>query len=200
MSEQPRKIARDGAAVPPLIREEPERDPGVFTVSNFMSLSRIPLGLVFLVTNDPRVLAAVVVAAAATDFLDGVIARLSGTMSKIGLLLDPLCDKVFVLLGLVSFLPGSHLDWAALLVLLLRDIFTAGSYLLGRAVGRLIPFHSRFPGKVATSLQLLTLLALIFWPPYVPLLVIVVGVASVYSIVDYGMSALREQQRGAMAG
>ncbi len=175
-------------------------DSGFLTVSNLLSLSRVPLGVALLGLEDARWLAAVVALAAVTDLLDGFIARVSGTVSHVGLLLDPLCDKIFVLLGLISFLPGPHLDWAGLLVLILRDIFTAGSYLLGRMFGRVIPFRPRWPGKAATALQLLTLLALIFRPPYVPLLVLAVGLVSVYSIVDYGMSALREEQRGAVAG
>lgn len=175
-------------------------DPGFLTVSNLLSLSRIPLGIVFLAVSDPRVLGAVVVAGAVTDLLDGALARVSHTVSHIGLLLDPFCDKLFVLLGLVSFLPGPHLDWAGLIILLLRDIFTAGSYLLGRLAGKVIPFRPRWGGKIATALQLLTLLALIFGPAYVPLLVILVGIASVYSIVDYGMSAVREEQRQAADG
>ncbi len=172
-----------------------DRDPGFLTVSNLLSLSRIPLGFIFLGVRDPAWLALVVAVGAVTDLLDGFIARISGTVSHVGLLLDPLCDKLFVLLGLLSFLPGPHLDWAGFVVLILRDLFTAGSYLLGRAFGRIIPFRPRWGGKVTTALQLLTLLALLFWPVYVAVLVILVGIVSVYSIVDYGMSALRENQR-----
>jgi len=160
-----------------------------------LSLSRIPLGIAFAVASGPTLLAALVVAAAATDVLDGFIARVSGTVSHIGLLLDPLCDKLFVLLALSAFLAGASLDWASFLVLILRDIFTAGCYFLGRLVGRVIPFRPRWPGKIATSLQLLTLLALIFRPRYVPLLVILVGLTSVWSIIDYGTSALKRPWR-----
>lgn len=176
-----------------------DHDPGFLTVSNLLSLSRIPLGVTFLGLNDPLWMAGIVFLGGLTDLLDGVIARLSRTVSQVGLLLDPFCDKLFVLLCLVSFLPGPHLDWAAFLILILRDIFTGGSYLLGRIVGRVIPFRPRWGGKVVTFLQLLVLLALIFWPEYVPLLIVLLGVMSVYSIVDYGTSALREEQRRRLA-
>lgn len=175
-------------------------DAGFLTVSNLLSLSRIPLGISFLALEDARWMALVVAVGGLTDLLDGFIARVSRTVSHVGLLLDPFCDKLFVLLCLISFIPGEHLDWAAFLILILRDIFTGGSYLLGRLLGRVIPFRPRWGGKIVTFLQLLTLLALIFWPGYVPLLVILVGLTSVYSIVDYGMSALREEQRQALAG
>ncbi len=171
-------------------------DPGFLTVSNLLSLSRIPLGVTFLGLQDPFWMAGVVFLGGLTDLLDGMIARLSRTVSHVGLLLDPFCDKLFVLLCLVSFLPGPHLDWAGFLILILRDVFTAGSYLLGRLVGRVIPFRPRWGGKAVTFLQLLTLLALIFWPEYVPLLIVLLGATSVYSIIDYGTSAIREEQRG----
>lgn len=138
-------------------------------------------------------MAGLVIAAALTDILDGFIARVSGTMSHVGLLLDPLCDKLFILCSLSAFVARPDLDWASFLILILRDIFTAGSYFLGRLIGFVIPFRARWGGKIATGLQLLALLALIFDPRYVPLLVLLVGVVSVYAIIDYGSYALRRK-------
>lgn len=169
-------------------------DPGFLTVSNLLSLSRIPLALCFLVVHEPGWLTAVVVAGAATDLLDGAVARLSGTVSEMGVLLDPFCDKLFVLIGLISFLPAPTLDWAGFLILVLRDVFTAGTYLLGRLVGHRYPFRSRWGGKVTTALQLATLLALLYWPDYVPLFILAVGVASVYAILDYGVALARAER------
>ena len=82
-------------------------DPGFLTLSNLLSLSRVPLGVAFIAVADPMLMAMLVAVAAATDVLDGFIARVSGTVSHIGLLLDPLCDKLFVLLALSAFLAGS---------------------------------------------------------------------------------------------
>lgn len=177
-----------------------EHDPGFLTFSNLLSLSRVPLGFLFLVVSDRTWLAVLVAAGAATDLLDGLIARLSGTVSELGILLDPFCDKVFVLVGLLSFLPGGSLDWAGFLILVLRDIFTAGSYLVGRLAGRTVPFRSRPGGKLTTGLQLLTFFALLFWPKAVPLLIVLVGVASVYAIIDYGMYSTRVSQTGRSGG
>jgi len=183
------------AEVRELAPEETARhDPGFLTVSNLLSLSRIPLGVVFLLTSDARVLAGVVIAGALTDLLDGFIARVSGTTSEVGILLDPFCDKIFVLLGVVSFLPGGQLDWAGFLILVLRDVFTGGSYLVSRLVGPDMAPRSRMAGKVTTFFQLITLLALIFWPKYVSLFILVVGIGSVYAIIDYTIFLIRKGQ------
>ena len=172
-------------------------DPGFLTLSNLLSLSRIPLGLAFMVASDPGLMAILVGTAGATDILDGFIARVSGTRSHIGLLLDPLCDKLFVLLALAGFLVGGSLDWASFLILILRDLHAAGSYFLARLVSIIIPFRPRWAGKIATGLQFLTLLALIFDPAYVPALVLLVGVTSVWAIIDYGTHCLRRRWKNA---
>lgn len=172
-----------------------ERDPGFLTVSNLLSLSRVPLAFLLLAVDDPRLLALIVAISAGTDLLDGVLARISGTVTEIGVLLDPFCDKFFVTVGLISFLPGGNLDWAGFLILILRDVFTAGSYLLARLVGRILPFRSRLPGKIATGLQVLTFFALIFRPDLVPLCILAVGGVSVWAIIDYGVFGLRIQDR-----
>ncbi len=189
------------AEVRELLPEETVRhDPGFLTVSNLLSLSRIPLGVMFLLTSDARVLAGVVIAGALTDLLDGFIARVSRTTSEVGILLDPFCDKIFVLLGVVSFLPGGQLDWAGFLILVLRDVFTGGSYLVSRLVGHVMAPRSRMAGKVTTFLQLNTLLALIFWPMYVPLFVLAVGIGSVYTIIDYTIFLIRKGQLARVRG
>ena len=172
-------------------------DPGFLTLSNLLSLSRIPLGLAFIVVSDPRMMALLVATAGATDVLDGFIARVSGTRSQVGLLLDPLCDKLFVLLALSGFLAAGSLDGVSFVILILRDLYTAGCYLLARLVSIIIPFKPRWPGKIATGLQFLTLLALIFNPRYVPALVFLVGVTSAWAIIDYGTHCLRRKWKRA---
>jgi phosphatidylglycerophosphate synthase len=165
---------------------------GFLTVGNILSLLRIPLGFLFLVVHDPGWVAMIVVIGAATDLLDGLIARLTHTESEIGALLDPFCDRIFVFLALVSFLPTGRIDWAGFLILMLRDIFTGGVFLVGRLAGKEMPFHSRLGGKVTTALQVAALLTLIFYPDYVKVPVYLAGVAAVYAIIDYGMAGVRK--------
>jgi phosphatidylglycerophosphate synthase len=165
---------------------------GFLTVGNFLSLLRIPLGFMFLIVSDPKWVATIVVAGAATDLLDGLIARVTHTESAIGAMLDPFCDRIFVFLALVSFLPTGRIDWAEFLILILRDIFTGGVFWVGRLAGKEMPFHSRMGGKVTTALQVVALLTLIFHPDYVKVPVYLAGVAAVYAIIDYGTAGIRK--------
>lgn len=166
-------------------------DAGFLTTANFLSLVRIPLGIAFLAVHEPAHAAAIVALGAATDLLDGLIARLTNTQSEIGALLDPLCDRVFVFLGLVSFLPTGNLDWAGFVILVLRDIFTGGVFVVTRLAGQHLPFHSRQGGRITTALQVVALFTLIFAPEYINVAILFVGAASVFAILDYGTAGLR---------
>ncbi|NNK48344.1 MAG: CDP-alcohol phosphatidyltransferase family protein [Gemmatimonadetes bacterium] len=170
---------------------------GFLTIGNILSLLRIPLGFMFLLVSEPKWVAAIVIAGAATDLLDGLVARVTHTESEIGALLDPFCDRVFVFLALVSFLPTGRIDWAAFLILILRDIFTGGVFLVGRLAGKEMPFHSRLGGKITTALQVAALLTLIFYPDYVKVPVYLAGVAAVYAIIDYGTAGVRKMNPAA---
>ncbi len=171
--------------------DDSEVGAGFLTPGNILSLSRIPLGVLFLAVNDQVGIALIVSAGALTDLLDGWVARITKTTSEIGALLDPFCDRIFVLLGLISFLPTGHLDWAGMLVLILRDLYTGGVYLVQRVAGRLVPFQSRPIGKITTALQVLALFTPIFRPELINGPIVLVGVVSVMAIIDYGMSGLR---------
>jgi len=164
---------------------------GFLTVSNLLSLVRIPLGFTFLALDDPILVAGVVAAGAVTDLLDGTIARLTGTQTEVGALLDPFCDRIFVFLALVSFLPSGQVEWAGFVILILRDIFTGGVFIISKLAGGQAPFHSRMGGRVTTSLQVVALFTLIFAPAWVMLPILAVGLASVYAIIDYGMAGIR---------
>ncbi len=166
-------------------------DHGFLTLANLLSLARIPLGVTFLALDDPIMLAAVVAAGAATDLLDGAIARLTRTQTEVGALLDPFCDRIFVFFALVSFLPSGYVDWAGFVILILRDIFTGGVFIISKLAGEPMSFYSRMGGRITTSLQIVALFTLIFAPVWVMVPIVLVGIASVYSIIDYGMAGIR---------
>ena len=66
----------------------------IFTISNFITFTRLILTLVFLylfVTDNNRVIAIVIYAvAASTDWMDGQIARMTKTVSWLGKVMDPI--------------------------------------------------------------------------------------------------------------
>ena len=78
----------------------------IFTISNFITFTRLILTLVFLylfVTDNNRVIAIVIYAvAASTDWMDGQIARMTKTVSWLGKVMDPICDRALLVTGVAG--------------------------------------------------------------------------------------------------
>ena len=109
----------------------------VLTVPNALSFARIAvLPFVLMDLLDGRYVRAFVLLAifAATDWLDGYLARRLDQVSRLGVLLDPISDRaLFVVVG-VGFVLADLLPLWALVVLLARDagVLLAGAVLLVR--------------------------------------------------------------------
>ncbi len=87
-------------------------------------------------------------AAAATDGLDGWLARRWNVSSELGRVLDPMADKILAAGVAVALWRWSALPGWFLLVVLARDLLIlAGSAVLVRRTG-LVP-SSNLPGKIA---------------------------------------------------
>lgn len=92
---------------------------------------------------------AVLVTAGATDFLDGWLARRTGNVTRIGELLDPIVDRLFIFAAAVTlYVHHSIPGWLAAVVIL-RDVFLWAlvPLLRSRRVSAL-PVH--YLGKAAT--------------------------------------------------
>jgi len=97
-----------------------------------------------------------------TDYFDGYVARAQGTVSKLGVFLDPIADKIMVAAVILILthnddIPGLHV--VAALVILLREIAVSGlrEFLAGLRVS--VPV-SRL-AKWKTTLQIIAFGALI---------------------------------------
>jgi cardiolipin synthase len=137
----------------------------VLTIPNLISFVRIASIPVFVVLlSDERteraglLLFAVV---AATDWLDGYVARRTGQISTLGKLLDPTADRLAIAAGLIVLtIAGAVPLWAVLLVVL-RDavVLLAGAVVLAT---RRVRIDVRRLGKVATFTLMLAIV-LVAW-------------------------------------
>jgi phosphatidylglycerophosphate synthase len=154
---------------------------------NALTLARLAMGLAFPFAAhewQPWL----ILIAAATDLIDGRLARWLGADGSTGRYLDPVADKVFVLGVLASVVGSGLVSPAALLLVISRDLVvvlgTAGLLLAGQGsvLRRLRP---SLLGKVTTALQLIYFF-LVFWVrgPVMPVLV-VVAVLSASAGIDY---------------
>ena len=163
---------------------------------NILSLSRLLLAVLF-VPAGRVVRIALICLAGATDFLDGWLARRTNTTTRWGALVDPIADRLFVLVAVVTYVLNGELTVVGSLLLLSRDIATALGYFVARVVPRLraVEFKARFPGKIVTVLQLVTLLALVVGAQPLTPFIALVAVASALAIADYAHTLLRASAR-----
>jgi cardiolipin synthase len=110
-----------------------QREAGLFTLPNAITFARLCAvpGAIWLMLQHRLDLAFwVFVAAGISDGIDGWLARVTDSRSKLGALLDPVADKallvsVYVALAAIGVLP----DWLAILVVF-RDLLIVGGVIV----------------------------------------------------------------------
>ena len=159
---------------------------------NVLSLSRVLLAVLFVPAGRAGRITLIVLAAA-TDFLDGWLARRTNNATRWGAVVDPIADRIFVLVAIVTYVLNGELSLLEMLLLLLRDIATAVGFLVARVVPslRTVELKARLPGKIATVLQLVTLIALVVNARPLTPYIVLVALASIVAIVDYTQAVLR---------
>jgi cardiolipin synthase len=136
---------------------EPKTEPSLlrqaFNVPNMLSLLRlagVPVFLWLLLgPKEDGWALAVLVFSALTDWLDGKLARWLDQMSRLGQLLDPAADRLYILATLVAFLLRGIIPWWAVVPLVLRELVLAVCVLVLRRRG-FAPPEVTYIGKGAT--------------------------------------------------
>ncbi|MFD1858527.1 CDP-alcohol phosphatidyltransferase family protein [Aeromicrobium camelliae] len=126
----------------------------LLTVPNILSLVRIALVPLFLwLVLGPQLdvaALAVLVVSGVTDYLDGKIARSLGQTSKLGAILDPVADRLYILAVVIGLGLRDIIPWWLAIILPLRDVFLFSLVPFLRTRGfSALPVH--FLGKAATA-------------------------------------------------
>ena len=125
----------------------------ILTIPNVLSFARllgVPLFLWLVLVPEADGWAFVVLAVSGiTDYLDGVIARATGQISRLGQLLDPLADRLYTVATLVGLALRAIIPWWLVVLILARDVML--TFVLARLRRRGVvglPVH--YLGKAAT--------------------------------------------------
>jgi len=100
----------------------------VLTVPNLLSALRllgVPVFLWLILGHHDGWAIALLMVSGVTDYLDGKIARAFGLESRIGALLDPLADRLYILTTLLGLAWRDVIPWWLVGVLLGREVFIA---------------------------------------------------------------------------
>ena len=160
------------------------------TRADLLTALRLPLAAAFPFVQRPAWQLALVVAAAASDFFDGMLARRLGG-SRAGAVLDPIADKLFMAVAFLTVARSGLLHPAEIAAVLGRDIVAALGYVGAWLWRRPMVLPARAGGKAVTALQLLTLVACIVRSPYLQPIAWATAAVGLYAIWDYGRAAAR---------
>ncbi|MGH3646855.1 MAG: CDP-alcohol phosphatidyltransferase family protein [Micromonosporaceae bacterium] len=129
----------------------------VFTVPNLISFVRllgVPLFLyLFLIAEHDLAALVVLMIGGTSDWVDGYAARALGQVSRLGELLDPMADRLYILATVVAFTIRDLVPWEFTVALLAREVLplTAIGWLRWHGYG---PPPVHYLGKTATFVLL----------------------------------------------
>ncbi len=140
----------------------------IFTLPNLISLVRlalIPIFFIVYVFFDQIILGSILFAlAAATDWIDGQVARITHTVTKLGKVLDPFIDRLLLIFGVIAIFVAGRLPLWIMLLVFSRDIILGILAIwLKRKYDRELTVS--YVGKCATACMMVAFCMLLLnWP------------------------------------
>ncbi len=188
---------------------EPSLSRRSLTVPNAITLIRIlltPLFVIFLLQGRYGPALAVFVCASLSDFIDGLIARHWQQRSPLGMVLDPLADKLllmssFILLSIYRLIP----PWLAVVVIS-RDLVLVLGIVVLKLCDYPVAVRPSVAGKATAAAQMLTVFV-VLGSRLAPIsgtllqgLFLLTGGLSTYSGIQYLTQGLKMGEKGKEAG
>jgi CDP-diacylglycerol--glycerol-3-phosphate 3-phosphatidyltransferase/cardiolipin synthase len=166
-------------------------------VPSLISMTRVPLAFAFAWYVDwPVVAIALLAIAGLTDVLDGWYARRYGQVTVTGTVVDPITDKFFVLVVVVTLLLTRQLHISALVLLSMRELVElplVAWFVLspGARHARKKQPSANLPGKIATLLQFVSIGAVLLGSRHLPVLLWSTAIAGTGAGAIYWRKAIR---------
>jgi cardiolipin synthase len=130
----------------------------VFTVANMVSFARllgVPLFLwLFLGAHQDGWAVTVLVLGGLSDWVDGYLARRLNQVSQLGVIMDPLADRLYILATLIAFTVREVVPLWFAAALILRELILGVGLLVLRRYGGYSALPVHYLGKVATFILL----------------------------------------------
>ena len=152
-------------------------------IPNMITLSRIPMAVALpFVQYSPAVFWTLYLLCGLSDVLDGAVARLTGTVSRLGEMLDTIADIIFVAVWIVLFIPAIDVGrwlwiWTGVIALIKVVNVISGLAMKKGFVAK----HT--PANKATGILLFLLPMVILWEvikvPYIVLVCLLATFAAI---------------------
>ena len=162
-------------------------------IPNIISLSRIPMAVALpFVQSSPAIFWTLYLLCGLSDILDGAVARLTGTVSRLGERLDTLSDIVFVAVWMVLFIPAINVGrWLWIWIGIIAFIKVM-NVISGLAMKKgFVAKHT--PANKATGILLFLLPMIVLWEVIKVPYIILVSLLATFAAVQEGHLIRTEQ-------
>ncbi|BAC24461.1 pgsA [Wigglesworthia glossinidia endosymbiont of Glossina brevipalpis] len=123
--------------------------------------------------------AIIFILAALTDWFDGFLARKLNQTTCFGAFLDPVADKIIVVIGLILIIEYFHSFWITIpsLIMIIREIIISSLREWMAEIGKNNLLSVSLISKLKTSIQMLAIFSLLWKETYI---IIIIGILSLY--------------------
>jgi cardiolipin synthase (CMP-forming) len=143
-----------------------------FTFANqltFLRLIAVPFFIIAILTNRPGIALALFIAAAITDWFDGLIARFLKQTTALGAFLDPIADKLLMTAAFIcltipdhpkllpEYIAANHVPIQLTILTISRDTFIIMTAILLYVVYGVAKFPPTVLGKITTFAEAITI-------------------------------------------
>ena len=170
----------------------------MFNLPNILSLLRIALipilmGCYLLPIESASLWATIIfVIAALTDWFDGYLARKWKQTSSFGAFIDPVADKLIVVIALILILYKTS-EWYVLIpvvIIISREIAISALREWMAEIGERNAVKVSFVGKLKTTFQMFSIACLIFHNPLFGLPIFEIGIILLYMASALTLSSM----------
>lgn len=169
----------------------------IMNVPNILTAIRFCLVGVFayvfyspLISNNLQWSILIFIIAGITDVLDGYIARKYNMITKWGKLMDPLADKLMLIVVLLCLYTKEIMPLMVIIVVLIKEMLMVfGAIFLYRNKHKVV--QANFYGKTATAAFYVAIVALAFDIPYAYFMLVIAVVSTIVALIQYGVINLK---------
>jgi cardiolipin synthase len=129
----------------------------------------VPVFAILVVDQRYRAALAVLGAAAASDILDGMLARLLKQETPLGMALDPIADKILMTTAYLTLAFRDAVPWWLSILVISRDAVILITTLLISLVAGYRTFRPSVLGKASTVVQVATIFVALSFAAHIPL-------------------------------
>ena len=155
-------------------------------IITFSRILLIPI-FILVVSTKPLLGTIIFLLAILTDIFDGYIARKSKQVTKLGMLLDPLADKLLTISALIVLVDMGFIEAWIAIVIIAREFIVTGLRIVALSKDIIIP--AEMGGKIKTTAQFVSIVILLLDRSLVSLDLYTMGIALLWFEMLVGIAS-----------